>query len=76
MVGDPKHLSDLARIEAAVRVTCRACGHQRQFGRNELAGELMRRRRNSAWEMIPDALKCRCGAKHPRLLVLPFADRD
>lgn len=75
MVGDPKYLTDLHRIQARLRVTCRACGNVREFGVDELWRELFRRRRNTAWELLPGYLRCRCGAKGPRLLILPFAER-
>lgn len=75
MVGDPKYLSDLDRIEARLRVTCRRCRNVREFGTDELGRELFRRRKNTAWELLPDHFRCRCGAKWPRLLILPFAEK-
>jgi len=38
MVGHPKHLSDLKKIEADVRFTCSRCGFEDDWAPGELAG--------------------------------------
>jgi hypothetical protein len=75
MVGDPKDLSDLRRVEATLRVTCRRCGHAREFDIGELGRELSRRRKSSAWDALPHHFRCGCGARRPRLLPIPFGAR-
>jgi hypothetical protein len=41
MVGAAKHLSDLNKIEADVRITCRKCGFEDDWDRHELARHVL-----------------------------------
>ena len=75
MVGDPKSLYDLERIEAGVQATCRECGHVRLLNREKLIGDLMRRRRPLSWETLPTQMRCACGSKRVHLIPMPFSDR-
>jgi hypothetical protein len=76
MVGSPKMLTDLRKIDASLRVTCRACGNAREIDREQLIRDLMRRGRSLAWDLVPRALRCGCGSKDVRLLILPFGEKD
>lgn len=74
MVGHPKHLSDLRRIQASLRVTCRRCLHRREFTLAE--AEALLAGRNQAWELLPGYFRCaRCTVKQAELLPIPFGDR-
>ncbi|WP_129586362.1 hypothetical protein [Sphingomonas montana] len=75
MVGPPKSLRDLRKIEANLIVTCRTCRHSHEFDRETLIVDLMRRRRNLDWYLLPHHFRCTCGSKDVRLSVVAFADR-
>ena len=75
VVGNPKHLSDLRKIEATLRVSCRRCGHAREFDIGELAQILMAKRKSDVWTELPQHFRCQCGARRPRLLPIPFGAR-
>lgn len=77
MVGDPKELSDLARIEAQVRVTCRSCKATEIWDLDELIAEVRANGGNTSWRTAPFAIKCptRCPAPMIQLLPLPFGRR-
>jgi hypothetical protein len=79
MVGSPKSLTDLRKIDASVRVTCRACGRVRLLDREKLILDLMARRRNLAWSALPTYFRCAatgCGSKDVRLVAVPFAPAE
>ena len=73
MVGHPKSLKDLRKIEAAVRVTCPACKHVVVRDREELISHLIYHRKNLDWRMLPHQLACQKCLKGPtEILALPF----
>lgn len=78
MVGDPKSLHDLRRIEADILVTCRACGRSRGFDRELLMLDLMRRGQNGDWASLRNRVRCtaaRCRSRDVRLVPIPFGER-
>jgi hypothetical protein len=76
MVGSPKMLTDLRKIDASLRVTCRTCGNAREIDRERLIRDLLTRGRSLDWSLVPRALRCGCGSKDVRLLIIPFGDQD
>ena len=78
MVGSPKHLSDLRKIEADVRMTCRRCGFGFDLAREASAEHLFAIDGNQVWSEITRHLRCRrvgCGSPELRALSVPFARR-
>ncbi|WP_140847328.1 hypothetical protein [Sphingomonas glacialis] len=76
MVGPKKTLTDLRRIEAAVRVTCNECGHVRICDREALIHHRTRHRAGLDWASVRASLPCwnaGCGSKHTRVEALPFS---
>lgn len=76
MVGSPKSLLDLRRIDAGVRVTCNACGRTSLLEREKLIDDLLRKRRNLAWGLLPRYFRCSslaCRSKDVALRPEPFA---
>lgn len=79
MVGDPKTLYDLRKVDADIRVACRACGHRRMLDREWLIEELLRRRKSVDWALLRSHFRCShrgCGSREVRLEIVPFAGRD
>jgi hypothetical protein len=79
MVGSPKSLTDLRKIDANLRVTCLDCGHEAEWNREALIAELIRRRRNLAWSELPRHFRCAapgCRSKRVRLLAIPFGEQE
>lgn len=75
MVGPPKSLLDLRKLDADLRVTCRRCGRTHDFHREALTALLMQRHKNLAWDMLPSHFRCSveaCRSKDVRLAVVPF----
>jgi hypothetical protein len=78
MVGQPKHLSDLRKIEADVRITCRQCGFEDDWTREALAEHLFDIGGSQVWSEITRHLSCRrfgCGSRNLRALPVPYARR-
>lgn len=78
MVGAPKHLSDLAKIEADVRITCRKCGFEDDWDRGELAKHLLAIGGSLVWSEVTRHMVCRrigCGSSILRVAAVPFARR-
>jgi hypothetical protein len=78
MVGSPKHLSDLDRIEADVRITCRRCGFEDDWTTADLARYLFEIGGSTVWSEITRYLTCRrfgCGSPELWALPVPFARR-
>lgn len=76
MVGPIKTLTDLRRIEAAVRVTCNECGHVRMCDREALIQHRSRHRESLDWAAVRASLPCwnsRCGSANTRVEALPFS---
>lgn len=74
MVGDPKNLSDLHRIEAQVRVTCTSCKATEVWELDALITEVRNNGGNTDWRAARHALKCpkRCASPLISLLPIPF----
>lgn len=74
MVGDPKTLHDLYRIEAQVRVTCRGCQATEVWDLAALIDEVRRNGGNAEWRAARAAIKCprRCASPMIHLLPIPF----
>lgn len=79
MVGAPKHLADLDRIEADVRITCRRCGFEDDWTTAELARHLLAIGGSTVWSEVTRYLTCRrvgCGATELTALPVPYARRQ
>ncbi len=78
MVGHPKHLSDLKKIDADVRFTCRRCGFEDDWSPEDLAKHLLEIGGSQVWSEITRYLHCRrvgCGSPDLRILPVPYARR-
>lgn len=78
MVGPPRTLCDLRKIEANLIVTCRACGRAKEFDREVLIADLMRRQRSLDWHLLANHFRCgadTCRSKDIRLSAPAFPDR-
>ena len=78
MVGPPKHLSDLRKIDADVRITCRQCGFEDDWSHKALAEHLFEIGGSQVWSEITRHLRCRrfgCGSSDLRALPVPYARR-
>lgn len=74
MVGDPKTLHDLYRIEAQVRVTCRSCKSTELWELGALIDEVRSRGGNTDWRAARSSIRCphRCAAPMIHLLPIPY----
>lgn len=74
VVGDPKSLHDLYRIEAQVRVTCRSCRTSEVWELPALIAEVRERGGNTDWRAARAVIKCpqRCASPMIDLLPIPF----
>lgn len=74
MVGDPKNLSDLHRIEAQVKVTCTSCKATEVWELDALIAEVRANGGNTDWHRARYAVKCphRCASPIIKLLPIPF----
>lgn len=77
MVGQPKNLSDLHRIEAQVRVTCRSCRATEVWELGAIIDEVRRQGGNTDWRAARQSLKCpgRCPSPMIDLLAIPYAQQ-
>lgn len=78
MVGQPNHLSDLVKIEADVRITCRRCGFEDDWTREALAAHLFAIGGSQVWSELTRHLGCRrfgCGSTELRAMPVPYARR-
>ena len=76
MVGPIKTLTDLRRIEAAVRVTCTECGFVRMLDREQLIHHCQFHRSSLDWEAVRSSLPCwnaKCLSRDTRVEALPFS---
>ncbi|MCA1200167.1 hypothetical protein K9B35_19540 [Sphingomonas sp. R647] len=74
MVGDPRTLHDLHRIEAQVRVTCRSCNASELWELDALIEEVRRNGGNTDWRAARSVLRCphHCAEPMIELLPIPF----
>lgn len=77
MVGAPKSLYDLQRVEAQVRVTCRSCKATELWELDALIAEVRNSGGNTDWQAAHWSIKCphRCASPRVTLLALPFGRR-
>ena len=76
MVGPIKTLTDLRRIEAAVRVTCNECGFVRMIDREQLINHCQFHRSSFEWVAVQSSLPCwnaKCLSRDTRVEALPFS---
>ncbi|WP_019517158.1 hypothetical protein [Sphingomonas sp. Mn802worker] len=75
MVGPPKTLYDLRRVEGAVRLKCRQCGHSRLVALEEMIGQRSFSRRPMEWVAVQHDQICShgsCTSQSVRVDVVPF----
>ena len=74
MVGDPKSLHDLHRIEAQVRVTCRSCKATQVWDLEAFIDEVKANGGNADWRAARSHVRCpqRCASPRIDLLPIPF----
>lgn len=74
MVGAPKNLSDLRRIEAQVKVTCTSCKATEIWELDALIAEVRSNGGNTDWHTARYAMKCprRCASPIVALLPIPY----
>ncbi len=78
MVGDPKHLSDLDKVEADVRIRCRRCKFEDDWTVAALTRHLYETGGSTVWSEVTRTLRCRrfgCGSADVRAIVVPYARR-
>lgn len=77
MVGPPKWLEDLRKVEGAVRVTCRACAAVHALDREELSRARMAQGLSNDWGVVRRELVCPgCGSADVRVDGVPFGADD
>lgn len=79
MVGPPKSLYDLRKVEAAIRVTCVACGTTRLVDLEELIHQRQFAGRSCDWNIVRSDMHClnnACDAEGVRIDGVPFAAND
>ena len=74
MVGPPKSLYDLQRIDAQVQVTCRGCNTTEEWELDALIAEVRKNGGNTPGRAAHRAIRCpkRCASPRLTLLALPF----
>ena len=79
VVGHPKQLSDLDRIEADVRITCRRCGFEQDWTVADLSRHLLAIGGSTVWSEITRKLRCghfQCREPNLRASPVPYARRQ
>lgn len=77
MVGSPKNLDDLRRVEASVQVTCNACGDVELIDRETLLHERTALGMSRDWQTVCADQSCRrCQSKDVRVLPVPFGQNS
>lgn len=74
MVGAPKNLSDLRRIDAQVQVTCTSCRSSEVWELAALIEEVRRNGGNTDWRAARRSIRCpkRCPAPIISLVPIPY----
>lgn len=78
VVGHPKYLSDLDKIEADVRLVCRRCGFEDDWTVADLTRHLLAIGGSTVSSEVTRYLECRrfgCGSGELRAIPVPFARR-
>lgn len=79
MVGPPKTLLCLRKLEANPVVTCDRCGRAREFDREALAQELLRRGKSREWALLRNHFRCSgagCRSRAVTISIVAFADGE
>ncbi|MEG8039995.1 hypothetical protein QP166_11825 [Sphingomonas sp. LR60] len=78
MVGQPKSLYDLRKVEGAVNVTCKTCGKSRLYDLEELIKSRTFQRQSTDWEVVIREMPCwHCDDRTgTRVAIVPYAAND
>lgn len=77
MVGSPKTLGDLRRVDAAIEISCSACGRVDLLDREVTMHERAGMRASSDWATFCSEQRCSsCGSADVRVLPAPFSQDD
>ncbi|GAA4220323.1 hypothetical protein GCM10022253_24200 [Sphingomonas endophytica] len=78
MVGQPKTLYDLRKVEGAVNVTCKACGKARLYDLEELISVRLFHRQSVDWDVVLHEMPCwHCPDRtETRVAIVPYAAND
>lgn len=77
MVGPPKRLEDLQKVEAAVRVTCRSCKAVTLLDLTELIRTRSGRRLSTDWRAVQQDQPCPvCRSRAVRVEGVPFGENN
>lgn len=77
MVGPSKTLKDLRKVEASVRVTCRACKAVKTYDLEELIDNRRYQRRSMEWVAVQHDLPCsNCQSTDVHVAGMPFGKND
>ena len=74
MVGPPKTIDDLQRVEGNPRAVCRACKFEREWDREQLIRERLFAHLSTDWRLFCASARCeQCGSADVRMDVISFA---
>lgn len=76
MVGAPKSLQDLRRVDGSVMLTCRSCGEFTLRDLGDLIAEVRQLGGATSWPEFATVLTCpkrKCGARGMAAKVIPFS---
>lgn len=77
MVGPPKTLQHLRKVEASVRITCRSCRKATTLDREALITTRQFQRRSMEWPAVQHDENCRaCFSADVRVDFVPFGQND
>lgn len=78
MVGHPKTLYDIRKVEGAVNVTCKACGESRLYDLEELIKSRTFHRQSTDWQVVEREMTCwHCAEPtETRVVIVPYAAND
>jgi hypothetical protein len=77
MVGPPKRLEDLHKVDGAVRITCRSCRAVRTIGLPEVITARQAAKLSTDWEAVRHGSSCpECESRDVRVDGVPFGDRN
>ncbi len=76
MVGPPKRLEDLSKVEGAVRITCRSCRAVRTIGLDEMIRSRSAAKLSTDWQAVQRGSCCPvCESRDVRVEGVPFGNR-
>lgn len=76
MVGPPKRLEDLSKVDGAVRITCRACRAVRTVSLEEVIRTRHAAKLSTEWHAVRQGSSCPvCESRDVRVDGVPFGDR-